>query len=78
MREGADMLESRMVAHQRNYPAVMCFEDEAMLRHVNRDSMLTYEVDPQDGIESHSQRDYERHEGPDRSQMGTRGLSAVS
>ena len=29
------MLESRMVAHQRNYQAGVCFEDEAMLRQVD-------------------------------------------
>ena len=50
MLEGAGTLESRMVAHQRNYQAVMCFEDEAMLRQVNGDSMLIQKVDAQDSI----------------------------
>ena len=40
MREGAGVLQSPMVAHQRNYQAVVCFEHEPMLRQVNGDSML--------------------------------------
>ena len=60
------MLESLMVAHQRNYDAIMCFKDKAVLSQVNADPMIVQELDAQDGIESHAQRDYKRSEGPNR------------
>ena len=45
MRKGAGMLECRMMAYQRNDQAVVCFENEAMLRQVDGDSVLLQDAD---------------------------------
>ena len=57
MGDSASMLEARMVAHQGDDEAIMRFEDEAVLRQVDGDTVLIQEIDAQDGIESHSKCD---------------------